>query len=387
MPLHYQDPLECDYRSGEIGFEELRDLTLEPFEFGAPTESTGATSGVVDDPASRQISRNMHHLSVHGMVEELPGIVNVSSSNSGIPLEEGFIRVDQLGFFETLDLTRQEQDASEIARFETSWSTQLDFEADMFELVSSSKRFPNAMPNINADGQTVRCDTVEKKRLAAASLWASDPETYVLQFSHILDDRYLARIFRDHMNQPAGLHARKIISLRRKYTPAQTSPERPSNTCAKNRRHIKLTQLLHEGSFFSDESIRERDRFLFHEHLGRYFGEPAPTERKVGAPAPLDAADGGFLLGDALEEVSSCLRSHEKVAQRPGPPHMGAPRVPRLAPADVELRRAELVRAASERFLLGLDGEWVDYRSIDTDEGLDQSSERDRDTEERYFDY
>jgi hypothetical protein len=53
---------------------------------------------------------------------------------------------------------------------------------------------------------------------------------------------------------------------------------------------------------------------------------------------------------------------------------------------DIEARRQELITAMRERFLDGLDAEFVNYQEIDTDERLDHFVERERELQEQWFD-
>lgn len=53
---------------------------------------------------------------------------------------------------------------------------------------------------------------------------------------------------------------------------------------------------------------------------------------------------------------------------------------------DIEARRQELITAMRERFLDGLDAEFVNYEEIDADERLDHFVERERELQDQWFD-
>lgn len=61
----------------------------------------------------------------------------------------------------------------------------------------------------------------------------------------------------------------------RKYCP-------PDSSRSRNRRYRRLQQLAEGGVWFSDEAMKERDPWLWYEHVGKVEGEerPAPRDSK-----------------------------------------------------------------------------------------------------------
>jgi len=388
----------------------------------------------------------------------------------------------------------------------TPWSTQAEFELDLFEIASScaffsdgtrgrighaddvydygeddsdSARFsmeddPGAgLPSEEQSGTSHSGSGIA----ACEELWRHDPERFFLGVAAFLPDTYIDRIALNYAGEAVGVHAARIASLRRldgratcrKYhghidgylgrgggggggdgkliQEMQTAPARPvvlpaRTATERNRRFRKLAILRAEGDYFSVESIKDRHPQLFDEFLG---ADEAPE-----ADTPI-----GLKLGDALREANHVLRDHSK--QQPASaearaPFRAAPHAPEPAAAkprelwgemreaavvpppsavpeaapltafvaaparpprayeartgttrtrslggaaivtcrreDETARRAELVKAASERFLDGYDGAWVDYSAdIDGNEDLDDNAESDQKAHDAYFDY
>ena len=57
-----------------------------------------------------------------------------------------------------------------------------------------------------------------------------------------------------------------------------------------------------------------------------------------------------------------------------------------IGQAELEDNEDELIRIMHDRFMMGEDAQWIDYKQIDENEGLDDRVTLERDQEEEWFD-
>lgn len=214
------------------------------------------------------------------------------------------------------------------------------------------------------------------------------------------------------------------------------------STLAKNRRLAHMQGLQQQGQYFSEEAMRARAPLVWFEHVGQYEGAATPS---AAGAAPPSSGGGASLSGSLLaahDELQVAQRlQREREAQdaqfseqeeesseeeqqgveeeaeggsqhgEQGPNADAEEHVQRnhavsrhtstagagdqaerqqrgRQQQDPTLRRAHLQSEMEARFLLGLDGEHVDYTDIDGNEALDAhwAAQESRDREEAWFD-
>lgn len=91
---------------------------------------------------------------------------------------------------------------------------------------------------------------------------------------------------------PACKPTSAISSMQRGDGDTDFANEKRRHTCnvvsarIRNRRYKRLQQLAEGGVWFSDEAIKERDPWLWHECVGRRAGEEAPAPKGVSEQVP-----------------------------------------------------------------------------------------------------
>ncbi|KAG9412516.1 hypothetical protein AC1031_015430 [Aphanomyces cochlioides] len=179
----------------------------------------------------------------------------------------------------------------------------------------------------------------------------------------------------------------------------------------KNRRYQKLQELLYSSNYFSDESMELRNPGLFHLHLGNYLPEK-PVTRPTAEQSKLSS----FLIASIQKKDAEERKAQEESSWGSSfRPKRKAPPVEKAYDDEFEEeideededeeekeddsmsdssseeftldeRRAHLIDVMSQRFLQGLDFEFVDYADIDGNTLLDNSKMEQQDAEDRYFD-
>eukprot|EP00045_Choanoeca_perplexa_P015658 m.200089 g.200089 ORF g.200089 m.200089 type:complete len:287 (-) comp17049_c0_seq6:3015-3875(-) len=186
----------------------------------------------------------------------------------------------------------------------------------------------------------------------------------------------------------------------------------------KNRRFAKMQQLMKETDYFNNEEMKLRAPWLYDSMVGKYVTD-SNIEERVDAMAKgtwaeqlisqLNGQHASFRLNCEVEHAKATrpemededeeatMAEVEPVALDAAPTDdditfgdedMETRELRRTAlPEEERLRlQTEFERMMQERFLAGLDSEFVDYATIDTDETLDDLKTLTRDAEEAWFD-
>ncbi|PAA94036.1 hypothetical protein BOX15_Mlig023425g1 [Macrostomum lignano] len=174
----------------------------------------------------------------------------------------------------------------------------------------------------------------------------------------------------------------------------------------RNRRFQAMQRLATEGEYFSDESMRNREPYLYHKYIGRYLTREDVHRQSSAAAAAAAAAAGGdgesvmshFLTQHCvrLEENSRYeaaaaadsdnSSNNEEEDDDDGDDEAGGIGSRFLPDRKRQLLRSEFLALMQRRFLAGKDVEYFDYGQVDRDDDLDLSGEFERDEEDRYFD-
>jgi hypothetical protein len=170
------------------------------------------------------------------------------------------------------------------------------------------------------------------------------------------------------------------------HEPTQYQVER-KNKIIKNRRYAYLQNLISEGEYFSEESMKIRSPSLYYHYIGKY-----RTEDKV---VPYDEKESlvnrilrGYDMSNAREEIESIKQNEEEETDSSSEEDKmltngnSKSEKEERESADFE----EFVAVMKGRFMDGKDSEYTDYNSIDTNESLDNLQQISRDAEEKYFD-
>lgn len=177
---------------------------------------------------------------------------------------------------------------------------------------------------------------------------------------------------------------------------------------AKNRRHAQLKRLVADGSYFSDDAMRDRAPLLHHEYVGQY--APADTAKPAtlsdSVMQQLESQEHKKRLQKAREEQAMVEEEEESSSddeQDAAAAHQIPVKVPAVsteadsqdlnASSNIPLNdRAEyqedFLQIMQHRFLSGKDHEHVDYADIDANPALDDdwAAQADGDAQEKYFD-
>nr|CCA16444.1 conserved hypothetical protein [Albugo laibachii Nc14] len=185
--------------------------------------------------------------------------------------------------------------------------------------------------------------------------------------------------------------------------PLEPAPchRKPSNASlsdqnkTRNRRYRRLQQLLINDKehfvdnqwYFSDQSMKEREPALYHLYVGQYI----ETNHKIQEQLYKVADKQSLLLSSFLIDTydrkeliqrRSCEERRWSMGQKqPGRNENDTEDEDKIAQ-----RRQDLVDLMSQRYLDGLDHEYIDYEAIDADTALDDFIQQERDEQDAYFD-
>ena len=210
-------------------------------------------------------------------------------------------------------------------------------------------------------------------------LYETNPSSFVYRFASILTDDELNRHF-----DPNADFIRQLTKTNREKTRA-------------NRRFTYMQQLLANGTYFSEESMKERSPLLYEQMISKY-------NHGVNRTPVLKTAQG--VLTDFYMEHLESLNHHERVEaelrleeeeddddeeEDDEEDHPNAER-DLYQQEFLAIHKGKTDSTGSfrnvfvlEKFLNGEDSN-IDYASIDNDENLDNLPIRERDEEEKYFD-
>lgn len=128
--------------------------------------------------------------------------------------------------------------------------------------------------------------TKEQKHEILHQLYHSSPTNFVYRFGSLLTDDEL-----QHHFDPNADYICKIVSSNRDKIRA-------------NRRYAYMQQLLENGSYFSDEAMKERSPLLYEQMIGKYIDSEAK---------PLVARTANGPLSDFYMEHLESINYHERL--------------------------------------------------------------------------
>ncbi|KAJ8656409.1 hypothetical protein O0I10_007977 [Lichtheimia ornata] len=184
-------------------------------------------------------------------------------------------------------------------------------------------------------------------------------------------------------------------------------PSKPQQRIVSNRRYEYLKRHLRESSYFSDDSMQQREPVLYEQYVGQYQSEQEKTMPFANdvtlVQRVLSNIDRHYaseqvrkqkiIEEEQFEEEEESEDEEEDVQDTPmSDDRTGA--LPSNQPAEDtqheeaefrESQRQELIRLLEERFLAGKDPEF-DYSKVDMNEAYDDLTQQGQDMEDRYFD-
>lgn len=179
---------------------------------------------------------------------------------------------------------------------------------------------------------------------------------------------------------------------------------RALSKAVKNRRYVRLEQLMNGSDYFSDEEMQRREPLLFEYYIGQFLseeeklkiGEGDNSEMKlssmilknmeVNQRAALlqeqrNREQGQFEESDCSSDEDTADDGDASVAFSP----MELSKKPDTAAREKLMLRQEFLSAMQANFLEGRDKDF-DYSKVDYDEQYDCLEIRERDSEDSYFD-
>ncbi|CAF0995025.1 unnamed protein product [Adineta steineri] len=214
--------------------------------------------------------------------------------------------------------------------------------------------------------------TYEQKHTILHDLYTTNPASFIYRFGSLLTDDELKHYF-----DPNADYIRQI-----------STPNR-HKICA-NRRFTYMQQLLANGTYFSDEAMKERSPLLYEQMIEKY-------NDNTNNQLVKKTADG--VLADFYMEHLESMNHHERVAEEfeneerfrneddddESEEDEEEEDETKYSSAERELYRQEFLAIQKEKFLNGEDSN-IDYTSIDNNDNLDNIKIREHDEEEKYFD-
>ena len=174
---------------------------------------------------------------------------------------------------------------------------------------------------------------------------------------------------------------------------------------AKNRRHAQLNRLVADGSYFSEEAMRNRAPLLHHQYIGQYAPAAPATAATLSDSAmqQLEEQEHQTRLQKAKEEQAMVEEEEETSSDEEGHPAKPVSKYPAISsdqhnedpvayvdisPADRIQYKEDFVQMMQQRFLCGRDHEHVNYPDIDANVTLDDdwAAQANEDAQEKYFD-
>ncbi|XP_066281469.1 coiled-coil domain-containing protein 97-like isoform X2 [Branchiostoma lanceolatum] len=166
-------------------------------------------------------------------------------------------------------------------------------------------------------------------------------------------------------------------------------------TGVKNRRYEAMQRMLQDGSYFSEEEMRQRDPLLYEQNIGQFLDPEEKNERSADPDMSLSQLIMGQIEekiiesklawqmereDDMFEEEEDSDEEEEDQEENAGD---AGEKVP--SAAEQAILKAEFLHTMQERFLQG-DDEEFDYSTVDDNADYDNVVLRGQDEEERYFD-
>ncbi|CAD8153243.1 unnamed protein product [Paramecium pentaurelia] len=145
-----------------------------------------------------------------------------------------------------------------------------------------------------------------------------------------------------------------------------------------NRRFKKLQELIDNEEYFSEEQIRMRDPLLYFIYVGQYIRN---QNKKPDSNFNLSE-----ILIDQIQKQEYEIRLQE-MYDKLGPNH-DYPNLmieARIKDTDLEDQEDILIRLMHDRFINGLDKDFINYEQIDLNEDYDDQKQMNLDIEEEYF--
>jgi len=119
----------------------------------------------------------------------------------------------------------------------------------------------------------------KKKKIAIlGELFKSKPQLFLERYHNLITQEFLCLF-----DGEEGSYTRFLLDNIRQNS--LLSGANRSNTTTRNRRYLAMLNLRNEGSYFSNEKMREREPQLFHKMVGKYYDDERPTLKVSSSPS------------------------------------------------------------------------------------------------------
>ena len=276
-----------------------------------------------------------------------------------------------------------------------------ELEVDMFtKIVASGLTFKSQ--------QRGEPELSQKQKFEAlGSLLHQKPGAFLMRFGKLLNERNLCWF--DHLSHTDFEVDFRVKELRKNLAMSSRSRD----NVVKNRRFQYLQELVDNGSYFSEEEMRDRNPILYEHYIGQYLSEEEKQLLDGGSSSDMTLS--GMIMkkmeldrrsellsrqqdleaGQVVESDSSTsseeedeLEEEEEEEKDEDTEHNRGMKLsvdPLEAGREKQMLREEFLKAMQLRFLSGEERDF-DYSKVDSDEQYDSIEASQRDKEDDYFD-
>lgn len=318
---------------------------------------------------------------------------------------------------ELMSLARRNGSGSNLSSSEqllqsTSPSPRSQLEIDMFRKIVASELTVQSQQRGEPEL------TQQQKFEILGSLLHKKPGSFLMRFGKVLSEGDL--IWFDHL-LPVDFEVDfRVKELRKNLAMSSKSRE----NVIKNRRFQYLQELMHSGSYFSEEEMRDRNPLLYEHYIGQYLSEEE-RQHLDGGISPDVTLSGMILKKMELDRRSELLSKQQEAEGISKQQEAEGSRVvendssnsfeeefdseeeeeveekdedntkqnlgmklsedPDQAGMEKQMLKEEFLKAMQLRFLSGEERDF-DYSMVDSNEQYDSIETRQRDEEDDYFD-
>ena len=224
--------------------------------------------------------------------------------------------------------------------------------------------------------------TKEQKTEILSAILHNSPGSFLTRFGSLFDQEDLS-YFVNSTDYEVIYHTKELQTLLK-----HDNRKKRTN----NRRYKAIEELTCNGSYFTEQEMRERCPLLYEQYIGQFLSDEERTELESCRPGELSLAAHitNKLDNDIIAEklVKELQLERDKAATCMVTTDLNSVLTvstdPQTAEQDKYVLRKEFLRLMHLRFLNGEDD--YDYRTIDNNEDYDVSNICQRDHEETYFD-
>lgn len=232
--------------------------------------------------------------------------------------------------------------------------------------------------------------SVDEKVTILHGILEKSPSSFLMRFGRYLvedDLRHFDHLKGDYEIDFRMREVKNILDTKR------------NKTGVRNRRYECLQRLMKDSDYFSEEKMRKRSPLLYEEYIGQYLSEEEKFERDR-AEMGHDPCLSDILMSRQEKQMDDWLLEYQRDQEtsmeeeedesdsdsllekvESGSPLKGCP-----TEKEKQMLHEEFLSAMQDKFMRGEEEEF-DYSTVDTNNEYDDLTIRERDEEEKYFDY